>query len=113
MWRVGDAELLDPLDDLDDAFDGCSGYDAVAEVEDVSGATGGEREDFADAGFEDVVRCEEGDGVKVALHGAAAANGAPAFVEWDAPVEADDVGPGFGQGGEHGCGVDSEIDQSG
>ena len=58
-------------------------------------------EDFADAGFEDVSGSEEGDGIEVALDGGAVADGAPALVEGDAPVEAQDVGGGFGHGREH------------
>ena len=63
-----------------------------------------------DAGLEDVEGGEEGDGVEIALDGGAVADGAPAFVEGDAPVEAEDVGAGFGHGGEHGGGVDAEVD---
>ena len=63
-----------------------------------------------DAGFEDVCGGEEGDGVEVALDGDAVADGAPAFVEGDAPVEAEDVGAGFAHGGEEGGGVDAEVD---
>ncbi len=109
-WGVGDAELFDPFDDLDNVVDGGTGNDAVAEVEDVTGAAVGEGEDFADAGLEDVEGGEEGDGVKVALDGAAGTGGAPALVEGDAPVETEDVGGGFGHGGEYGGGVDSKID---
>ena len=82
----------------------------MAEVEDVSGAAGGQGEDFADAGLEDVERGEEGDGVEVALDSAARAYGTPTFVEGNAPVEAEDVCGGFGHGGKHRGGVDAEID---
>jgi hypothetical protein len=107
---VVDAELLDPFDDLDDVVDGRARYDAVAKVEDVSGSAGAESKDFANAGLEDVERGEEGDGVEVALDGSAVTDGAPALIEWDAPVEAEDVGPGLGHGGKHGGCVDAKVD---
>jgi hypothetical protein len=82
----GATVALDEVDDAEDGVDGGVGDDAVAEVEDVAGAAGGEREDLEDAGFEDVVGCEEGDGVEVALHRGVVSDGAPAGVERDAPI---------------------------
>ena len=96
----GVAVALDEVDDVEDGVDGGVGDDAMAEVEDVAWAASGLREDFADAGFEDGFGGEECDGVEVALHGAMRTEGAPAFVERDAPVEADDVGAGFAEGGQ-------------
>ena len=52
----------------------------------------------------------ERDLLEIALHGTVGADGAPAFVERDAPVEADDVGAGFAEGGEERGGVDAEVD---
>ena len=63
-----------------------------------------------DAALEDVLRGEEGDGVEVALDGRVWPTALPAFVEGDAPVEADDVGAGFAHGGEQRGGVDAEVD---
>src|SRR6202041_2569978 len=102
MWRLKNSrrELLDEIDDTQDAFDGRAGDDAVTEVEDVSGTAGGLREDFFDAGFEDCIGREEGDGIEVTLHGGGVADGAPAFVKRNAPVEADDVCAEFAEGGQ-------------
>ena len=44
------------------------------------------------------------------MHGAARASGADAFVEGDAPVEAEDVCGGFAEGGEERGGVYAEVD---
>src|SRR5215472_4539873 len=99
MWG-GVAVALDEVDDVEDGVDGGVGDDAVAEVEDVAGTAGGEGEDLADAEFEEIFERKERDGVKIALHGNVGAYGAPALVERDAPVEADDVGAGLAEGGE-------------
>ena len=37
-------------------------------------------------------------------------DGAPALIERDAPVEADDVGAGLAEGGQERGGVDAEVD---
>ncbi len=102
--------LFHPLDELDDVFDRGAGDDAVAEVEDVAGAAGGGGEDFGDAGVEDFLRGEEGDGVEVALDGDAVVEGAPGLVEGGAPVEAEDVAAGLAHEGEEGGGFDAEVD---
>ena len=75
-----------------------------------AGLSAGESEDFFHAGFDDVLWGEERDGVEVALHRAAGADRAPAFVERDAPVEAEDVGACFAHRGEKRCSVDAEVD---
>src|SRR5580658_6271270 len=106
----GLAVALDEVDDAEDGVYGGVGNDAVAEVEDVAGAAGGEREDLEDAGFEDLFGSEESDRVEVALHGGVVSDGAPAGVERDAPVEADDVGAGLAEGGKEAGGVDAEVD---
>ena len=85
------------------------GQDAVAEIEDVAGAAGGEAQNFFGAGFQFLPVGEEQHGVEIALHGAPVIEARPAFVERDAPVEADDVGSGFAHGGQQRGGVDAEI----
>ena len=95
----GVAVALDEVDDGEDGVDGGVGDDAVAEVEDVAGAVGGRGEDFGDAGVEDFVGGEEGDGVEVALDGDAVVEVGPGAVERGAPVEAEDVAAGLAHGG--------------
>jgi len=95
---------------LQNSVHGCAGDDAMAQVEDVAGTVRGQLEDFGDAGFEDGFRGEQGDGVEIALNGAAWAGGADAFIEGDAPVEAEDVCSGFAEGGEQACGIYAEVD---
>ncbi len=82
----------------------------MAEIEDVSGTSGGEGEHFADARLENIFRCEKGDGVEIALHGAAGTCSAPTLVEGNAPVESEDVGGGLAHRGEQRCRVDAEVD---
>ena len=91
--------LFDLVDYLEDGVYGGVGDDAVAEVEDVAGLVVVEGEDFSYAGFEDLGWGEEGDGVEVALHCDAVAEGAAGFVEGYAPVETEDVSSGFAEGG--------------
>ena len=66
----------------------------MAKVEDVAGTAVGSAENLFDSEFEDFNGCEEGDGVEVALHGVAVADGAPTFVEGLTPVKTNDVGTG-------------------
>ncbi len=49
-------------------------------------------------------------GIEVTLDGRVGASETPAFVERDAPVEAEDVCTGGGHGGEERRGVDAEVD---
>ncbi len=51
LCPLGSRICLTPFDDLNDVVDGCSRDDAMAEVEDVSGAAGGEGEDFRGRGI--------------------------------------------------------------
>ena len=49
-------------------------------------------------------------GGEIALNGAGVAEGAPADIEGDAPVEADDVGPSLTHGGKQRGSIDTEVD---
>src|ERR1039458_1797816 len=89
MAGSGAGGVFDLVDDGEDGFDRRVGDDAVAEVEDVAGTAGGGGQDLGDAGFEDGFGGEEGDGVEVALHGDAVAEGAPGLIERSARVEAE------------------------
>src|ERR1017187_3515349 len=93
---------LDLVDDLEDGVDGGGGDDAVAKVEDVAGAAGGGAKDFGDAGFEDLGRGEEGDGVEIALDSDGVVELAPGAVEGGAPVEAQNIRPSLAHKGQEG-----------
>src|SRR5581483_11769922 len=67
------------------------GEDAVADVEDVAGPAAGALEDVEGGRLRPLPRAEEDGGVEVPLHRAARADGEPAPVERDTPVEADRV----------------------
>ena len=68
--------------------------DAVAEIENMSGTAAGAAQDFRHSAFDFFRRGEQRDRVEVALHGDIVADGGPAFVEIDTPVEADDIAAG-------------------
>ena len=85
------------------------GEDAVAEIEDVAGASGGAAENVFGARLQFLPVGEEQNRIEIALHGALVIEASPAFVERDAPVEADDVRSGlFHRGQERGA-VGAEI----
>ncbi len=66
-------------------------------------------EDLVDAFADQLRPGKEGDGIEVALDGAAVVETAPCRVERNAPVEAEDVGSGLAHRGEQAGGVDSEV----
>ena len=85
------------------------GQDAVTKVEDMAGASGGELKDVFGASLQFFPIREKQDGIEIALYGAAMVEGAPAPVEWDAPVEANDLGSSFIHGGKERGAVGAEI----
>ena len=81
----------------------------MAEIEDVAGASGGELQNVFGAGLQFFPVGEKQDGIQIALHGAAMFEIAPALIERDAPVEADDFGSGFIHRGKQRGAVGAKI----
>ena len=101
---------MDGVDEGDGVIDGGSGEDAVAEVEYVTGSGGGLIEN-AFGSLADLARAgEEGDRVDVALNGHVVAETGPHVVQFDAPIETDDVGAGVTHLFQQRGGVCTKID---
>lgn len=111
-WRGGAAVggCVDEVDECADVVDGRGGEYAVAEVEDMSGSSAGVVEDAARLLANDGDGSEQDGGVEVSLHGDVVAEAIPGEVEWDAPVESDDVAAGVALVFEEGAGVGAEVD---
>ncbi len=65
---------------------------AVPKIEDVPRSRVGEAKDVLGSLLKLVPRSEQQNGIEIALYGVIVPNRSPAFVERDAPVEADDFG---------------------
>src|SRR5260370_12401290 len=85
------------------------GQDAVAQIEDVAVAAARELKNMLGARFQLLPIREEQDRVQISLDGAAIFEIAPAFVQRDAPVEADDFSAGFIHRGQQRGAISAEI----
>src|ERR1700691_1731087 len=91
-------------------FNWSGGNNAVAEVEDVAGTAVGGAKNFLHAQFQHFGRRKERDGVQVALHSVAVADGAPALVERLPPVETYNIGAGCGHLAQQTACLHAKID---
>lgn len=82
------------IDNGPDVLHRCMLQDAMAQVEYVSRAAICAAQDIVDALFDLRQRCEEHSRVQIALHRDIAFKQVPALIEWDAPVESDNVSTG-------------------
>ena len=83
---------------------------AVAEIEDVPGPSVGQAQNVFGAPLQLRPRRKQQHGIEVALHGTGMSHGAPAFVEGNAPIQADDLRAGFRHRGQQGGAVGAEVD---
>src|SRR5271157_5829751 len=83
---------------------------AVAKIKDVPGPPGGEPKNTLSAPLYFAPRREERDGIEVTLHGMTVADGAPALVERNAPVEANDFSSGLRHRRQQRGAVRAEVD---
>src|SRR5580704_19216702 len=75
----------------------------------MAGASRGQTKDFLCARLQFFPIRKKQNGIEIALHGTAVFEVAPAFIERDAPVEADDIGPSFIHRRQQGSTVGAEI----
>src|SRR5262249_24683507 len=88
-------QLVHDVDEGLDVFEWSLLVDAVAEIEDVARAARGALENGR-GGAADLRRArEQHSGVEIALHGHVEAEPLPGRTQVDAPIETDDVAPGF------------------
>ena len=104
-----DAARLDTAHQMEHVFDRGSRNDAMSKIEDVPGTAIGQRENLVDASIEHFLGGEQGDGIEISLYGTSRPNGAPAFVEWNAPVQANHVGSGFSHGWQQRGRIHAEV----
>src|SRR5580693_520852 len=87
--------------------------DAVAKIEDVAGVPAGESKNMFGARLQLFPIRKEQNGIQIALYRAAVLEIAPGLVEWDPPVEADDLGSGLTHRGKQCRGVGAKINYRG
>src|SRR5689334_5790692 len=87
-----------------------TGQHAVTEIEDVSRSAARAPQYIVGSRTQAIERPEQERGIEIALN-ASIADRAPGLVEWQAPVDADDVASGFRQLTENRGRADAEVNQ--